>query len=380
MESKQDAEQNTLRVTRRELDALLDELDQVSNASESPKPIRRFVRWAYRRERVPVTVTQSDGPPTCLTLVSRNLSPGGISLFHAQYVHTGSRVVVTLRHPTMGEIEFGGEVVRCEHRGGRNHEIGIKFDREIPAREILSLDPMNERYLIERVEPSQLKGTLVVLDENELDRTLVAKLLDGTNLVLKLASSAAEAIELVSRGVDIVLCDYHLTKNGTASEFISDLRKLHLSTPTVVMTADKTLEARTQMIAAGASALISKPLSRDRLLRAVAEFLIMRSPELPIYSTLEPHNASYPLVRKFVEQMPELITSMDNAIEGSDVSECEELSRRVMALAGPLGFAGIGGIAELAYKELSTSGGIRGLKIVRELVNALERVQQRGAA
>ena len=140
MESNQDAKQNTLRVTRRELDALLDELDQVSNASESPKPIRRFVRWAYRRERVPVTITQSDGPPTRLTLVSRNLSPGGVSLFHAQYVHIGSRVVVTLRHPTMGEIDFGGEVVRCEHRGGRNHEIGIKFDREIPAREILSLE------------------------------------------------------------------------------------------------------------------------------------------------------------------------------------------------------------------------------------------------
>ncbi|MBZ0171113.1 MAG: PilZ domain-containing protein, partial [Phycisphaerales bacterium] len=197
---------NSLGLREKELNQIRDALDQARKGENAG---RVFARWHYNEGSVPVKIIHHVGNEMDVRMACRNLSKGGIGLLHRSYLHLGTRCDVTLEHPTLGEIVQAGAVIRCIHLTGMVHEIGIKFDQEINIRDIMRPDPMQEMLAVESIEPSTLIGTILLVEDSEMDTRLVRHFLRDTQLRIKHVGTIKEAQIAAKSGVGLILCDIH---------------------------------------------------------------------------------------------------------------------------------------------------------------------------
>ena len=154
---------NTLGLRGRDLANLLDEFDIADPIGNSQ---RDFVRWPFRYASLTVKLIHPGGNATSIRVACRNLSRGGMSLLHSAYLHPGTRCTVFLPHPALGEVPIDGWVVRCTHRSGMVHELGIAFSKHLDVR-IFVPTLRNDMFTLERVDPALLAGTLLYVDDCE---------------------------------------------------------------------------------------------------------------------------------------------------------------------------------------------------------------------
>lgn len=121
---------NTLGLSRLALDHLHATLDAF-DAKIERDDARAYARVPVRAGAIGVCLEHPGGTRVELQMAGRNLSRGGISLLHSGFVHAGTKCVVRLPLVASRVGTFRGEVVRCTHRGGLLHEIGIRFVRPL---------------------------------------------------------------------------------------------------------------------------------------------------------------------------------------------------------------------------------------------------------
>ncbi|MEQ9206300.1 MAG: PilZ domain-containing protein [Phycisphaerales bacterium] len=191
----QDSHQNdnTLRLGVRELDALLDKIEQIRPSMDNPD--RNFVRWNLRIVRVDLTIEHQTGSKVVLPVATRNISRGGIAVLHSSFVYPNSRCHIGAVLEGGHKLDIKGTVKRCDHIGGKVHELGIKFDTEISTKDILGLDPMQEAYSLERIDPKSLQGNILIINESEFDQQIMLKLLEETELSIAVAENSETAIK-----------------------------------------------------------------------------------------------------------------------------------------------------------------------------------------
>ncbi|MEM7628863.1 MAG: response regulator [Planctomycetota bacterium] len=346
---------NSLRLTRGDLNRLLDRLD----SQDPPLPAsRQHVRRSFRRPLVLLELMQHGAVTSKLLVATRNISDSGMSLLHAAYVHAGGDARVTIPEPGGGAWRIKGKIARCSHVEGNVHEIGLVFDEQISTREILRIDHMEDCFGMERVDPSALAGSVLVVEDSEMDAKLVAKMLENTSLEVRVTDSIERALEIASNGVDLVLADYHL--GDETSERLPDLlREAGLRVPVVVVTGDRRVETREAMRQAGANGLVHKPIDRDLLLRVLAEFLLTGGGSGPMHTTLAEDDPASDLVEPFVADVQTSAARLEKAIREADEQTCLEISRRLMGQAPSLGFGDLGRHAEEAFKVLAACMDVR---------------------
>jgi putative two-component system response regulator len=119
------------------------------------------------------------------------------------------------------------------------------------------------------------KARVLCVDDNRLNRDLVAATLAEAGLDLLLAESAREAIELLEREpVDVVLLDLQMiAQDGTSTlaELRSDSRWEFL--PVIVLTSQRNSAMRQEAIVAGADDFINYPLNRLELVTRIHSLL-----------------------------------------------------------------------------------------------------------
>jgi len=345
---------NTIRAGRHELNRLLDAMD-TKGANNTVD--REFVRWGYRQQSVMLELRHPGGSVVRLPVATRNLSNSGIGVLHSSFVHTGTMCVVGLEHQAMGQVEIIGKVMRCQHVGGTVHEIGIRFEQAIDTREYISLDLLSEAFSLERVAPEKLQGTLVYVDDSDLDLKLVEKLLEPTFMSVRCTKSPEEGIELAQRGCDLVLCDMHMGET-TGVDLIEGLRGAGVRAPVLMVTADTSQNAKDVLRSGGADALVSKPLTSEKLLRAIAEFMIGGADAGPLMSTLSSSDPSSALVEAFVEGIPGQIEAIEKAIREEDAEGCRQICLNLAGSARPLGFEPIGEVASRIHEKLGQGAGL----------------------
>lgn len=121
---------NTLGLSRLALEEVHASLD-AADARVERDDARAYARVPVRGGPIGVCLVHPGGTTAELQMVGRNLSRGGISLLHSGFVHAGTRCIVRLPLAADHVAAFHGEVVRCSHRGGQLHEIGVKFARPL---------------------------------------------------------------------------------------------------------------------------------------------------------------------------------------------------------------------------------------------------------
>jgi CheY-like chemotaxis protein len=362
------ARPNTLGLGQRELGELLDRF-------ESPEPVngkikRDFVRWPFRHTSLRIQIFHPGGATAVITVACRNISRAGIAILHSSYMHPGTKCQVILPHPTRGELPVDGWVTRCIHRSGVVHEIGIRFASPIDVQEILRPDPLSDWFSLEKVNPQDLTGSVVYVDDSEIDRQIVRHFVRETRLTCSQIASAAEAISCIDDTTDLVLLDYHLT-DTTGTDLAAKLRQSGRKMPIVIVTCDTQAA-----LAAGdthISAFLAKPLSQETLLRALGEFLIVRKRGDRGGNGSALSGAGNQLAEGISAALTQYANRLEDCLERQDVPAARTVCLQIAGTAGAGGFKEINALASKAAENLSRNQSIsESINSLRTLIAACQ--------
>jgi chemotaxis family two-component system response regulator PixH len=369
---------NTLRLGGSELTKLVGDINGSAAGEQSFK--RSHFRWPFQQSAIRMEVRHPSGAQSTLLYACRNISSGGISLLHSAYMHVGTRVIVHVPKPggNTGLIAAPGQVVRCRHVRGSVHEIGVKFDQPVEIREVLDLDPLEGRFTLEQVDPDKLRGTLLHVEDSVTDRRLVRHFLRETQLNVIAVESAQEAFKRLGEGFDAVLCDY-LLAGGTGADVCLELRQKDIRVPVILTSADSTREVKDAVRACQADAFLAKPFTRELLLRALAEFLLVsrvgtdRSGAL--YTTLGPDDPMRQMVPEFITEAQALGKRLRALTEPAQLEEAIRVCVQLKSGSAPMGFERLAQTADRALAA-ARAGGPAAAAAIHQLAALCERLAE----
>lgn len=96
---------------------------------------------------VETILTHPGGGEVHVRAVVRDVSKTGMGMLYGGYLHHGTRVIVRfVGDDCTALIVQGAKVVRCNHVQGLVHDVGMKFDTELPVESLFGLadDPAGD--------------------------------------------------------------------------------------------------------------------------------------------------------------------------------------------------------------------------------------------
>ena len=377
--SDQPAPANSIRLDAARLNRFLDERDAQSEQAEN-KPRRDFVRWAFRNVSIPLTVVHPGGSNAVMNVACRNLSSGGIAVLHSAYMHKGTRCFVSLPRADGARMTIEGTIVRCSHVSGTIHELGVQFLKPIDPKQFVALDPFANGFSLETVDPEQLQGTVLYIEDSSLDQALVRHYLRETQIRLIVCDNVEEGLKKASEGVDLILCDYTLG-DSVGSNFVPRARDAGLSQPILIVTADTSAATRQELIKVSATAYITKPIKQETLFRALAEFMMLGADAGGISSTLPENHANVGLLETFVEEIRQHAKQLESAMIAENTQRARSICLQIAGSAPVMGFERLADLARLAERSLaSTMSVVESAVPLRTLIGACQRTTSRRAA
>ena len=232
------------------------------------------------------------------------------------------------------------------------------FDEPINIRDFMALDPLNQTFTCEVVDPAQLKGTLLIVAEYKLEQACVQSMLRDTSLQFIVAFTVEQGLELARKGVGIVLCD-DLFEKGSGVEFVLAARTCGVRSPVILMSADTSEQGRARIRRAEADAYLAKPIKQELLLRAVAEFLLMSTDKgesaNPLYPSLPADSPMLDLADTLVDDLHAVAGAVEKLVAASDIPGIRKQCLRIGGPATSLGFEPIARLATQLITSLDSS-------------------------
>jgi CheY-like chemotaxis protein len=370
---------NSIRLDAAKLNRFLDDRDRQGEQSEN-KPRRDFVRWPFRSTCIALTVEHPGGSNSVFNVACRNLSSGGLGVLHSSYMHTGTRCYVTLPRTDGHKTVVEGTVVRCSHVSGNIHEVGIQFLKPIDARQYVALDPFADGFSLETVNPENLRGTVLYIEDSTLDQALMRHFLRETQLSLIIVDTIEEGLKKAAEDVDLILCDHHVGE-GSGGDFVAKAREAGLSQPILMITADTSALTRQELIKAQATAFITKPVKQETLFRALAEFMMLGGDSSGLASTLPAEHPNIALLETFVEESHNSAKGLEAALRLNNAAKARLLCLQIMSSASEMGFGRLADLARAAEKAVSSTMSCSEAAVpLRALIGACQRTTARHAA
>lgn len=370
---------NSVRMDQTRLNKFLDERDAAAAKNEN-KPRREYVRWPFRSAAIELTVSQPGGSVTKFNVACRNLSSGGIGVLHNSYMHKGTTCFVKLTNNLGEKQNIEGVVVRCVHVQGTVHDVGLKFLKPIDPKQYIALDPFSDGFSLETVNPENLRGTVLYIEDSPLDQALVRHFLRETQIRLIIAANPEEAIEKAMNGVDLLLCDYNLG-DVAGDEIVQRLREAGLSQPILMVTADTSSITREKLIKAKANAFITKPLKQTTLFRALGEFMMLSNDVGGLASTLPMNHPNMGLLETFVQEIKDYGRQLEQAMAKDNATKVRALCLQIIGSAPVMGFQRLADLAVAAEKAVSSTMSVGEAAVpLRTLIGACQRATARSMA
>ena len=339
---------NTIGLSPQALEAFLDRLDGMTVQGLGSEA-RAYARWPLREAFIDVCLQERGTFQRCMLMATRNVSNGGIAVLHSSYMYPGSKCTVALPSRNAQDKEpivMTGKIVRCAHREGMIHEIGIQFDEPIDAsRFVAKLMPTNAGSEIARA--AKLEGTVLQIDASPVDRRLIEYFLSVTKIKLVSASTFEEAKKLAAGTVDLILTDM-IMPDGKVQDFVKWMRNQCNPTPIALHTATPMAQVRQQMQSMEVQGLLTKPVDKGALLAAMIEFLSAPKSRKAVQKS-KSLDKSDPTVREIVtlfrNELTTIVTSIEEAVSKDDSMAIYAMALRLSGTAPTLGFEQLGKIA-----------------------------------
>ncbi len=199
---------------------------------------------------------------------------------------------------------------------------------------------------------------VLVVDDGAENRELISLVLTEHGLWIDEAEDGQVALDkLAAQSYDLVLMDMQMpvVDGYTATR---ELRRRGLQLPVVALTAHAMKGFEAEVLAAGCTACLTKPVDIDALLREVAQLLggeAVEAPaahiaslfveeaqasgaEGPIRSRFAGNQKLVPIVRKFAARLEQQLAVAREAMEAGDLSEVERLAHWLAGAAGTVGY------------------------------------------
>ena len=111
---------------------------------------------------------------------------------------------------------------------------------------------------------------ILVVEDNDFVRMQIVSYLKGASFATLEASGGEAALDQMESSKDIALAivDVRMEPMG-GFEFIKDLRSRDIKTPVILVTGDQTSDLLEKAGKLGVSAVLMKPVEKDRLVKTV---------------------------------------------------------------------------------------------------------------
>lgn len=108
-------------------------------------------------------------------------------------------------------------------------------------------------------------GMILVTDDDTTCRNSIQKILEREGHMVEGAADVDHALEAMGRrNFDLIVCDYRMPgKNGL--DFLAELRRMHSTTPVLMISAFADSETEAEAKRMGAEDLLRKPFRRKEL-------------------------------------------------------------------------------------------------------------------
>ncbi len=237
-------------------------------------------------------------------------------------------------------------------------QMGSRFEFTIEAasapvctwRSADALDATNVRLAETRIRPRQISARVLLAEDGEDNRRLIAHLLRRAGLDLVAVENGAEAVERIvherdaGRPFDLVLMDMQMpVLDGYGA--VRRLRELGVKTQIVALTANAMTPDRQRCLDAGCDEFCAKPIDFDEFFATLDRALARGRSETPAAlpqarpakpSSDDPSFAQ--LVELFVSELAEEVDALRKALMSSDTAELARLAHQLKGSCGSYGF------------------------------------------
>jgi DNA-binding NtrC family response regulator len=124
------------------------------------------------------------------------------------------------------------------------------------------------------------KGTVLIVEDNDLERQTLTTLLKLENYEALAAANAAEAMQYVNDDVDVVLSDLRMT-GQTGVDLLRQWKAQRPSTPFIFVTGVFEIAQVVEAVKLGAEDYITKPFNTKELLNRIAECVEAKHGDTP---------------------------------------------------------------------------------------------------
>jgi two-component system sensor histidine kinase RpfC len=351
-----------------------------------------------------VLATEREGrqPPGCALLYASDAGSGERDVTRLRRQLGGKQLPVALCAPASSDIHRTPIL-----QGGYSSVLSLPAAKRMLFNTLYAFTAAEQAdgvvfisdYLKRREGGRRLK--VLVADDNAVNRTVLAKILERASHELTLVESGEAALDAIQRErFDIAVLDRNMP--GIAGvEAVRALRVMELGgrrLPVIVLSADVTEEARREAVEAGADLYLTKPVQATRLLESLltlcapTETVAPRPPAEPATPQTPGSVLDYEqltlleglgsrsdfmerLIGVFVEDSGTLMDKMDAALDGRRFGELRSLVHSLRGSAGSIGAERLsracGEIQECAEGELR----LRGKLHLRELRGNLDQTR-----
>lgn len=353
-------------------EAELHELMRLMDTTPDNRPSRnrrKHVRYPPLLCRDTLVKVLQPGGGTSERLVTvRDLSAGGMSFLYPGYLHNGSAVEAELRKRMEGKELVHGRVRNCRHIHGVWHAVGIEFREAIFPQLFLSQSAGNEieEQNAAKIDVSRLKGSILLVDDQAMDRNLFIHLLKGSSLRVTEAASSHEAIAQVTHAMtadpyktgqfDLIVCDLNLG-DVTGESAIAQIREKGFRGPMLVMTAETMPDRIAAALAAGGTHVLQKPYGAEKLYSAIGGQLGDKCLTIddPIFSPLSTSPQNQPMVEKYVTDVRAMVAEMRKWIKEENLAQVRVICQSLKGTGAGYGFAVLTDVAAATLISLDAS-------------------------
>jgi len=192
---------------------------------------------------------------------------------------------------TLSEL-LGGEIGLASNPGGGSHfwvELPMQLQaapEDMVAPDAGNIIAFDDPFLRHRTKVRNLR--VLIADDQSANRTVLSRILERGGHRVTAVEDGEQALEaLESASFDLAILDMHMP-GLSGLDAIRQLRFMQggyqRRTPTIVLSADATVQASTAASEAGANAFLTKPIVTHRLLEVVAE--VVNVEKIPAMRTI----------------------------------------------------------------------------------------------
>lgn len=322
-----------------------------------------------------------DGPEGYVVdLVS--LSAQGFRFLHGAFAAAQSRWALLAEDASGVEHELPGVLFECTHLGGRFHLVSVRLDRRIDPQQFLpglhaGDDPRKPRE-------QEVPGTVLFVDDQELDRDLMASCLRKSRLRVHLAATMEEALKLLEREpVDLILTDLYLGP-VSAEDFIRAARDLGYRGNVTLLTSETTPARLAKARAAGAAEIIRKPYTPEKLRESI-QAVLKRAPitmsDDPIVCSLRAGDELAGMAEGYIEKARAKAAEIEAARQKNDFDAVLAACATLKATGASYGFEPLTLAADQVVTALRSSSSVEESAFdIRRLLQVVGRLRARGKA